>query len=139
MEARLRILLVDDSPTDLELAQTRLRRALLANPIETCKTAEEALQRLRDAALPRVGLVLVDSRLPGMNGEEMVDEMRADPALKDLPVILVATFPEAALEDRSEGRRPDAAIAKPLSLEALASGLRKVGGFELSLTRVAPK
>jgi CheY-like chemotaxis protein len=92
------ILLVEDSPEDFEATERALRKAGLKNPIYRCADGEEALDFLHrrgsyaDAAdAPRPGIVLLDLNLPGTDGREVLSEIKTDPALKQIPVVVLTT------------------------------------------------
>src|SRR3712207_4925518 len=92
------ILLVEDSPEDYEVTVRAFRKANLANPVQRCCDGEEALDylyrrgRYADAArAPRPGLVLLDLNLPGTDGRQVLAQVKADPQLRSIPVVVLTT------------------------------------------------
>jgi signal transduction histidine kinase/serine phosphatase RsbU (regulator of sigma subunit) len=103
------VLVVDDNPTNLEVMRELLRSA--GFPVVTCSGGREALQRLREQP---PDLMLLDLMMPEVSGEDVLREVRRDPALADLPVILLTA--RASHEDRLLGLRlgADDYLAKPV-------------------------
>ncbi|HXB98470.1 MAG TPA: response regulator [bacterium] len=93
---RLPVLVVDDSLTTRMLEQSILETAGYA--VETAASAEEGLARLRQV---KVGLILVDVEMPGMNGFEFLERLKGQPGLRDIPAIMVSS--RASSEDRRRG------------------------------------
>jgi two-component system chemotaxis sensor kinase CheA len=98
---RRRVLVVDDSLTTRMLEQAILESA--GYEVDLAVSAEEALVRARESAY---ALFLVDVEMPGMDGFEFVATTRADPALRDVPAILVTS--RGSAEDRSRGKQAGA-------------------------------
>jgi two-component system chemotaxis sensor kinase CheA len=90
------VLVVDDSLTTRMLEQSILESA--GYDVDTALSAEEALESARKK---RYALILVDVEMPGMDGFTFIERLRADPALHDIPAILVTS--RAAPEDRERG------------------------------------
>jgi two-component system chemotaxis sensor kinase CheA len=90
------VLVVDDSLTTRMLEQSILETAGYA--VETAASAEEGLARLRQV---KVGLILVDVEMPGMNGFEFLERLKGQPGLRDIPAIMVSS--RASSEDRRRG------------------------------------
>ena len=111
-----RILLVDDVELFLELERTFLKR--FGCQIVTARTGEDALARAR--AL-RPDAILLDVVMPGMSGYDVCRALRADDALKTVPVIFVAADPDPAEVSRCGG---DGCVRKPVTREALLEALR---------------
>ena len=84
------IFIVDDNPSDIELAKIALSANGRKVSISTATDGESALAMLRSGRL-LPSLVLLDLNMPGMGGIEMLREMRADNFLKDLPVVVVTS------------------------------------------------
>ncbi|HEV7519056.1 MAG TPA: response regulator, partial [Thermoanaerobaculia bacterium] len=92
------ILLVEDSPEDYEATERAFRKSGLKNPIHRCTDGDEALDYLfrrgayaDPARSPRPGIVLLDLNLPGTDGREVLETVKADDSLKQIPVIVLTT------------------------------------------------
>jgi CheY-like chemotaxis protein len=90
------ILLVEDSHEDYETTVRALSRAKVANPVVRFCSGEDALEHLRSCcvaesgpALP--GVILLDLNLPGMSGGEVLGQIKSDPSLRTIPVIVLTT------------------------------------------------
>jgi two-component system response regulator len=91
----IEILLVEDSPTDVLITQEALREAKLLNTIHVVEDGVEALAFLRNEGqyhdARRPDLILLDLNLPRKNGREVLAEIKSDPALKSIPVVVLTT------------------------------------------------
>jgi two-component system chemotaxis sensor kinase CheA len=105
--ARIPILVIDDSLTTRMLEQSILESA--GYEVELATSGEEGLQKARQR---KFSLILVDVEMPGMDGFTFIEEKRKDPALKDIPAVLITS--RASAEDVERGRRVGASghIAK---------------------------
>ena len=92
------ILIVEDSPEDYEATVRGFRKARLANPIYHCPDGDEALDYLfrrgeyvdpKDS--PKPGIIMLDLNLPGTDGREVLEAIKADPELKSIPVVVLTT------------------------------------------------
>ena len=82
--SQVKILVVDDEPDLVTTVEYRLKFANCC--VVTAANGQEGLER---AAAEKPDLILLDTNMPGMNGHEMLDRLRADPALQHIPVIMV--------------------------------------------------
>ncbi len=82
--AQVKILVVDDEPDLVSTVQYRLKFANFH--VATAANGQEGLER---AAAEKPDLILLDTNMPGMNGHEMLERLRANPALQHIPVIMV--------------------------------------------------
>ncbi len=89
------ILLIEDNPDHVELILKALRGNNLLNEVHVVVSGEEALeflyQRGKYTETPRPGLILLDIKLPGMDGIEFLRRIKADPNLKSIPVVMLTT------------------------------------------------
>ena len=112
----LNILLVDDDDVDVMNVRRAFRKANVANPIHGAANGIEALAMLRGTEFPAERrLVLLDINMPKMNGIEFLREVRADPALKSLCVVVLTTSNED--RDRMEAYQLNVAgyLVKPVT------------------------
>ncbi len=94
----IRLLLVEDDEADILLAQRAFERANIWNPLDVVRNGREALDYLynrgnySDRSLyPKPDLILLDLNLPVMDGRDVLKTLRAEAALKDIPVVIVST------------------------------------------------
>jgi CheY-like chemotaxis protein len=122
----MRILLVEDNQADAILMQEALRAVDVANPVDHVTDGEKAMAHLRAAETPP-GLMLLDLNLPRMDGREVLAEVKGDPALREIPVIIMTT--SSAPNDVTLAYRTgaNAFVRKPLGMDRLveaAAGIR---------------
>ena len=91
MHSHERILLVEDDDVDVMTVRRSLKALGTPNPLDLVCDGEQALAFLRDPANPRPGLILLDLNMPRMNGVEFLAEMRKDPSLCSIPVVVLTT------------------------------------------------
>ena len=92
------ILLVEDDRVDIMTVKRAIQKNSISNPVHVARTGVEALAMLRGNDVPKIeprpSLILLDLNLPKMGGIEFLKELRADPDLKDLPVIVLTSSHE---------------------------------------------
>lgn len=136
------ILLVEDNPGDIRLTQEAFKEGQISNTLHITTDGVEALEFLRkqgkyaDATCPDI--VLLDLNLPRMNGDEVLKEIRADPDLKHLPVIILTS--SAAEEDVIESYelQANAYLMKPVDPAEFVETIRSFQEFWLSVVRLPP-
>ena len=130
------ILLADDDEDDRKLAQDALAESRLANDLHTVEDGEELmdylLRRGKYAALadsPRPGLILLDLNMPKKDGREALREIKADPSLRQIPVVVLTT--SKAEEDiyRTYDLGANSFIIKPVMFESLVRVMRDLGTY----------
>ena len=130
------ILLADDDEDDRKLAQDALAESRLANDLHTVEDGEELmdylLRRGDYAALadsPRPGLILLDLNMPKKDGREALREIKADPSLRQIPVVVLTT--SKAEEDiyRTYDLGANSFITKPVMFESLVRVMRDLGTY----------
>jgi CheY-like chemotaxis protein len=131
------ILLVEDNPADVRLTVEALRAAGVETRLQVAADGVEALARLRrqgpHASAPRPLLVLLDLNLPRKNGREVLAEVKADPDLRRIPVVVLTT--SAAEEDVSESYalHANGYVVKPVAFGAFADAMRALQAFWLEV------
>jgi chemotaxis family two-component system response regulator Rcp1 len=137
------ILLVEDSPTDRLLAERALHSTHVPNRLSWVSDGVEALRFLRREGphldAPRPNLVLLDLNLPRMRGQEVLAEMKSDPALRAIPVVVLTT--SIAEQDAAQvyGLHANCLITKPVDFEHFERLVEKVAEFWLATVRQPPK
>jgi CheY-like chemotaxis protein len=114
MSDRALVLIVEDNPRNLKLARDILNHAGY-DTLEAAN-AEEGLVLARQR---RPGVVLLDIQLPGMDGMQALDRLRADPTTRDIPVIALTAFAMKADRERFLAAGFDRYVAKPLDIHDL--------------------
>jgi len=127
------ILLVEDSPEDFETTQRAFRRSGLKNPIVRCSDGDEALdflfRRGDHAGAPRPGVVLLDLNLPGTDGREVLTEMKADPELRQIPVIVLTTSSDERDVSACYQAGASSYIQKPVDLEGFMRAIERLNDY----------
>ena len=130
-----RILLVEDSPNDIELTLAALAENHLANEVVVARDGEEALDylyrrgmfKLRELGQPAV--VLLDLKLPKVDGLEVLAQLKADPALKVVPVVMLTSSHEERDLVRSYNLGVNAYVVKPVDFPEFVEAVKEVGLF----------
>src|SRR5260221_12188331 len=124
------ILLVEDNPMDLDLTFQAFREHSVANPIAVCRDGEEALQyigRHESAADPLVPiLVLLDLRLPKVDGIDVLRAARSHPVWKHVPVVVLTTSRENTDIEAAYGLGVNSYIVKPVDFSAFAEVVKTI-------------
>jgi len=116
------VFLVDDSPTMLASMAGMLGQAGLA--VERAVSAEAALVRLR--AAPPLRLIITDYHMPGMNGVELIREIRKLPAYRFLPILMLTTESEQGKRDMARAAGATGWLVKPVAADKLLQVLQQV-------------
>jgi two-component system response regulator len=129
------LLLVEDNPGDARLTAKALATAGWSGRLVVIGDGREALDFLHrrppHADAPRPALVLLDLNLPGVSGRDVLDEVRATPALTQLPVLVLSTSEDRRDVEDAYARRANAYVAKPLDYGRFAAAVRQLVGFWL--------
>ncbi len=134
------ILLVEDNPGDVRLTQEALRGGKVINRLHVVGDGLAAMAFLRregeHAAAPVPDLILLDLNLPGMDGREVLDQIKQDDALKTIPVAVLTS--SAAEEDiaRSYGSHANCYIQKPVDFQRLAEVVAALSDFWFALVKL---
>ncbi|MGE8279623.1 MAG: response regulator [Stenotrophomonas sp.] len=129
------ILLAEDSAADAEMAIDALRDARLANPIVHVEDGVEALDFLlrrgsfaqREEGLPAV--LLLDIKMPRMDGLEVLQRIRAEEDLKRLPVVILSSSREESDLVRSWDLGVNAYVVKPVDIDQFFNAVKTIGTF----------
>lgn len=131
------ILLVEDSPTDALITEEALRYAGLVHNLHHVENGVEAIDFLRrrgaHANAPRPDLILLDLNMPKKDGREVLADIKADPRLRVIPVVVLTT--SRAEEDIVEayGNHANCYISKPVDFGAFAEVVRAIDHFWFSV------
>ena len=139
------ILLVEDSPYDVELILTALAENHVANEVVITRDGEEALDYLyrRGAFEQRPdcnpAVVLLDLKMPKVNGLEVLKQIKADPALKAIPVVMLTSSREERDLVSSYRLGANAYVVKPVDFSEFLEALSQVGRFWGVLNQPPPR
>ncbi|WP_408959384.1 response regulator [Natrinema sp. 74] len=137
------ILLVEDNPGDVRLTKEAFKQGRIENDLHVVSDGTEALDFLtqRDdyADAPRPDLILLDLNLPGKDGEDVLEELKDDPALRSIPVIVLTS--SRAEEDvvKSYELHANAYLTKPVDPDEFIETVRAFEKFWFSVVRLPPE
>jgi len=133
------ILLVEDSEADIELTLRGLARAKLQNRIWSVRDGVEALAFLRREVphqeAPRPDLVLLDLNLPKLDGREVLARIRADPRLRELPVVVLTASDSE--QEHLAASAADAFMTKPVDFQQVAKLVQMIAGLGWSIVKLS--
>jgi CheY-like chemotaxis protein len=133
------ILLIEDNPGDVRLTQEAFREGKIENTLTTVGDGEAAMELLRGRVArgePKPGLILLDLNLPRMDGRQVLAELKSDPELRLLPVVVLTS--SAAERDVIESyqRNVNAYVTKPIDIDEFLAAIRALEGFWLTVVRL---
>jgi two-component system response regulator len=138
---QVEILLVEDSARDAELTMRALKKGGLANKLLWVKDGQEALDFLfrhgeyaqRDEGIPR--LVLLDLKMPRVDGIEVLAAIRADQGTRRIPVVIMTSSQEESDVARSYDLGVNSYVVKPVDFNAMTELARQAGYYWLAINR----
>lgn len=139
------ILMADDDDDDFLLTQKALDQCKLLNRLERVKDGEELLSYLRgegdyssNTATDRPGIILLDLNMPRKDGREALKEIKSDPKLRDIPIVVFTT--SKAEEDiyRSYQLGVNSFITKPVTFENLIHVVQTLGRYWFEIVELPP-
>ena len=140
------ILLVEDNRMDVELTLDAFKEARLFNTIHVAPNGEDALDYLfgrgdytdRDA-YPLPGLILLDLKLLGIDGFEVLRQIKSTPILKRLPVVILTSSKEEGDRALSYDIGANSYLVKPVSFDGFLGVVRQIEGYWLTLNVAPPE
>ena len=141
--APIEILLVEDNPGDVRLTQEAIREAKIRNELNVVRDGEEAIAYVRRqgayADQPRPDLILLDLNLPRKDGREVLQELKTDPDLHRIPVVVLTS--SAAEQDilRTYDLYANAYVTKPVDLEQFMHVVSSIQDFWLNIVKLPPE
>lgn len=142
MNAIRTILLAEDNPADAEMAIDALREAKLANPVVHVEDGVEALDyllyrgRFADREKGDPAVLLLDIKMPRMDGLEVLQKLRADPKLHRLPVVILSSSREETDLARSWDMGVNAYVVKPVDSDQFFNAVKTLGTFWAVLNEI---
>ena len=140
------ILMADDDADDRQLTREALEDARLINDIRFVENGEELLDFLRrqgkyapPAEAPRPGLILLDLNMPRKDGRTVLKEIKQDPDLRTIPVVVLTTSKSDEDIDRSYDLGVNSYIVKPVTFEALVDILQTLEKYWFEIVELPPQ
>ena len=133
------IVLVEDNPDDQTLTLRALKKQNIANEIVVLNDGVEALEYLLDSEKPLPHLLLLDLKLPKLDGLELLRRLRSEPRTQLLPVVVLTSSDED--RDVIEGYRlgANSYIRKPVDFNQFSEAVRQLGLYWLVLNQSPPR
>src|SRR3954451_23720911 len=129
------ILLVEDNPKDVELSLVALGKSQLANEVIVARDGAEALDYLRgegsfrDRPLGNPAVVLLDLKLPKVDGLQVLEQIKGDPTLQSIPVVILTSSREEKDLLRGYKLGVNAYVVKPVSFKEFIEAIQELGVF----------
>jgi two-component system, chemotaxis family, response regulator Rcp1 len=139
----IEILLVEDNPGDVRLTKESLKESKVRNNLNVVQDGMEALSFLRGdgnyKGSPRPDIILLDLNLPKKDGREVLSEIKKDPELKRIPVVIITT--SKAEEDilRTYDLHANCYITKPVNLDQFMNVVKAIEDFWLMIVKLPPE
>jgi CheY-like chemotaxis protein len=139
------IVMADDDEDDREATRDAFARNRMANDFRTVNDGEELMAFLRRegryAEAPRPGLILLDLNMPKKDGREALSEIKRDPALRSIPIVVLTTSSQEEDILRSYDLGANSYITKPVTFDALTKVLGALGQYWVYVVQlpVAPE
>jgi len=136
----IEILLVEDNPGDVRLTQEVLNDGKVRNNMHVVKDGVDAISFLQQtgeyAGAPRPDIILLDLNLPKKDGREVLADIKADPDLKNIPIVVLTT--SSAEQDifRSYDLHANCYITKPVDLDQFIRVIRSIEDFWLTIVKL---
>ena len=141
--APIEILLVEDNPGDVRLTQEAIREAKIRNRLNVVTDGEEAVAYVRRqgnfADQPRPDLILLDLNLPKKDGREVLQDLKSDPDLHRIPVVVLTS--SASEQDilSTYDLYANAYVTKPVDLEQFMHVVASIQDFWLNIVKLPPE
>ena len=129
----IEVLLVEDNPADVRLTEEAFKEARVINRLSVVCDGVEAMDFLHRAgqyrAAPRPDLILLDLNLPRKSGREVLQEVKADPLLRRIPVMILTTSNAAQDRQGAYNLHANCYLAKPVDFDEFLSVVRSIEHF----------
>ncbi len=138
------ILLVEDSPTDVMLTREAMEQYKILNPLDLVEDGVEAMDYLKgrgkyaDREAVRPGLIILDLNLPRMSGREVLYELKNDPELRKIPVVVLTTSKSEEDVLKSYCLHANCYITKPVDFAKFIEVVRSINEFWLGVVTLPP-
>ena len=137
-EEPIEVLLVEDDPGDVLMIREAFDENKVRNTLHHVADGVEAIAFLRDPARRRPDLVLLDLNLPRKDGREVLAEVKGDPELRSIPIVVLTT--SEAEEDilRSYDLHANAYVTKPVDFERFIEVVKQIDAFFVTVVKLPP-
>jgi CheY-like chemotaxis protein len=139
----IEILLVEDNPGDIRLTQEVLRETTVRNNLKVVRDGVEAMAFLRRKGSyvreQRPDLILLDLNLPKKDGREVLAEIKEDPDLRRIPVVILTTSKAEQDIVKSYNLHANCYITKPVDLVQFIAVVKAIEGFWLTIVHLSPE
>jgi two-component system, chemotaxis family, response regulator Rcp1 len=139
----IEILLVEDNPADVRLTREALQEEKIYTNLQVVSDGVEAIAFLRKegqyAKMPRPDLILLDLNLPKKDGREVLKEIKNDPHLKAIPVVVLTVSKSEEDILKSYNLHANCYITKPVDLKQFMKVAKSVQDFWLTIVKLPPK
>ena len=136
----IEILLVEDSPGDVRLTQEAFKDARVLVNLHVAGDGEEAMAFLKregkHSSKPRPDIILLDLNLPKKDGRAVLAEIKEDPSLQTIPVVILTMSASEADVLKSYSLHANCYITKPVDLDGFLKVVKSIDGFWLSVVRL---
>ena len=144
IEPRAEILLVEDNPNDVKLTLHAFKAANLANTVHVARDGVEALDFLFGSApstdqkaLENPKLILLDLKLPRLDGHEVLKRIKNDPRTRGIPVVVLTSSSEERDVMRTYNGGANSYIVKPVDFQQFTESVRDIGKYWLVINHTA--
>ena len=142
LDALVEILLVEDSPTDVMMTREGLEYHKIPNPLRVVEDGVAAMNYLRREGsyrfANRPALIILDLNLPRKSGREVLQELKSDPDLRNIPVVILTTSRSEDDVVKSYGLHANCYITKPVDFASFADVVRSISEFWLRVVTLPP-
>jgi two-component system, chemotaxis family, response regulator Rcp1 len=139
----IRILLAEDNPGDVRLIREVLRESKIANEVDVARDGVETLEYLHhrgtDGGAHRPGLILLDLSMPKKDGREVLAEIKSDPELRRIPVVVLTSSPGDEDVLRAYDNHANCYVRKPVDFDRMNSVVQKIEDFWFSTVTLPPQ
>lgn len=141
--AAIEVLLVEDNPGDVRLTREALKEGKVRNNLSVVQDGVEALAFLRRegqyATAPRPDVILLDLNLPRKDGREVLEEVKADPALRAIPVVILTSSDAERDIVQAYALHANCYITKPVDLDQFITVVKSIEDFWFTIVKLPPE
>ncbi len=129
--------MIDDDPGDVRIVQEAFKSSRLDPELIVCTNGAEGLAFLEDPS-NRPDLILLDLNMPGLDGFEVLDQIKAKESLRELPVVVFSTSTRDSDVSASYSKHANAFVSKPVDLDEFIRAVLEIEEFWFEIARTPP-